>query len=64
MMDIIKSSENFAKKEYAKHDKKHQWNHVESVINIASKLAKFHSEVDLEILKLAVIFHDISYEQY
>lgn len=33
-------------------------------MNIALKLAEFHPEVDLEILKLAVIFHDINYEQY
>ena len=33
-------------------------------MNIALKLVEFHSEADLEILKLAVIFHDISYEQY
>jgi len=63
-MNIIKSSENFARKEYAKHDENHQWNHVEDVINMAMKLAEFHPEADLEILKLAVIFHDISYEKY
>ena len=63
-MDIIKTSEDFAKIEYAKHDEKHQWGHVEDVMNIALKLVKFHPEADLEILKLAVIFHDISYEQY
>jgi HD superfamily phosphodiesterase len=33
-------------------------------MGIALKLAKFHPETDLEILKLAVIFHDISYEKY
>jgi len=64
MMNIIKTSEDFAKKEYAKHDEIHQWNHSEDVMKIALKLAKFYPEVDLEILKLAVIFHDISYEQY
>jgi HD superfamily phosphodiesterase len=64
MMDIIKTSEDFAKKEYAKHDELHQWNHVEDVMNVALKLAEFHPEVDVEILKLAIIFHDISYEKY
>lgn len=64
MIDIIKISEDFAKKEYAKHNESHKWEHVEDVMNIALKLAEFHPEADLEILKLAVIFHDISYEQY
>ena len=64
IMDIIKTSELFAKKEYAKHDEIHQWDHIEDVMNVALKLTKFYSKVDLEILKLAIIFHDISYEQY
>lgn len=63
-MSILKLAEQFAKTEYAKHDEKHQWSHVETVMDIALKLAKFYPEVDLEILKLGVIFHDISYEQY
>lgn len=63
-MSILKIAEKFAKKEYAKHDENHQWTHIKKVMNIALKLAKFHPKVDLEILKLAVIFHDISYEQY
>ena len=63
-MNILQISEEFAKAEYAKHDDHHQWDHVESVMNIALQLAKFYPEVDMEILKLAVIFHDISYEKY
>ena len=30
-------------------------------MEIALQLAKFHPETDLEILKLAVLFHDITY---
>ncbi len=63
-MNIIKTSEDFAKKEYAKHDKMHRWSHVRDVMKIALKLAGFYPETDLEILKLAVIFHDISYQEY
>ncbi len=63
-MDIIKISEDCAKQEYDKHDEKHQWNHVEDVMDISFKLAKLYPLVDLEILKLAVIFHDIIYEKY
>jgi len=63
-MDIVKISEAFAKKEYAKHDERHQWNHVVDVMKISLKLAEFYPLVDLEILKLAVMFHDISYEKY
>lgn len=64
MIDIIKTSEAFAKKEYVKHDERHQWNHVRDVIKIDLKLAGYHPEVDMEILKIAIIFHDISYEKY
>jgi len=63
-MDILKLAEQFAKKEYAKHDADHQWSHVKEVMRIALVLAKSCPNVDLEILKLAIIFHDISYEQY
>ncbi len=63
-MSIIKLAKQFARKEYAKHDEEHQWPHIEAVMEIALKLAKFYPEVDLEVLKLAVIFHDISYEQH
>jgi uncharacterized protein len=63
-MSILELAEQFGKEEYAKHDEFHQWKHAEDVMGIALKLASFHPEVDLEILKLAVIFHDISYEEY
>ncbi len=63
-MDIIKLAEQFARKEYAQHDKKHRWKHVEAVMEIALELAKAYPEADLEILKLAVIFHDISYKKH
>ena len=61
---ILGKSEEFAKKEYAKHDELHQWSHVEGVLEIALKLAENYPEVDMEILKLAVFFHDINYESY
>lgn len=63
-MDILKKSIEFAKQEYAKHEKQHQWDHVKEVMTIALKLARSYPKVDLEILKLAVIFHDVSYSQY
>lgn len=63
-MSILKIAEQFAKKEYSKHDENHQWNHMQNVMKIALKLAKSCPECDLEILKLAVIFHDIRYEKY
>lgn len=63
-MDIIKISKEFAKEEYAKHDSSHQWSHVKDVMDIALRLAKFYPEADIEILKLAIIFHDISYKKY
>jgi len=64
MKEIIKFSEEVAKKEYIKHDSEHQWSHVEEVMGVAFKLVKFYPKVDLEILKLAIIFHDVIYNQY
>jgi len=63
-MDIIKVSKKFAKIEYKKNDKKHQWSHVENVMCTALKLVKFYPAADLEILELAIIFHDIDYHKY
>lgn len=63
-MNIIQLTKQFAKKEYARHDPLHQWNHVEAVMKMAIKLASFYPETDLEILKLSVMLHDISYEKY
>ena len=64
MKNILTLSKQFAQKEYAKHDKNHQWNHVNDVMKIALKLAKHYPKTDMEILKLAIIFHDITYKKY
>ena len=48
-MDIVEISEEFAKKEYAKHDEEHQWDHIEEVMDVALTLAKSYPNVDLEI---------------
>ena len=64
MIDIVTISQKFAKVEYSKHDEYHQWRHVEGVMRVALELAKNYKNVDLEILILAVIFHDISYKRY
>jgi len=63
-MDILKICKDFAKPEYEKHDPMHRWSHVEEVMNIALKLVKFYPDVDLEILKLAIILHDINYDNH
>ena len=60
-MDIIKKAEVFARKEYGKNDPFHQWQHVESVMKRALEIAKHLEGVDYEVLRLAVIFHDIDY---
>ncbi len=59
-MNIIKKAEEFAKKEYKKHDS-HQWAHVQAVLKRALEIAKNFDNVDYEALKIAVIFHDIDY---
>ncbi len=60
-MDIIKKSEDFAKKEYLKNDYIHRWDHVLEVRERALELSKKFKGIDLEALKLAIIFHDIDY---
>ncbi|MFH1294906.1 MAG: HD domain-containing protein [Candidatus Aenigmatarchaeota archaeon] len=62
-MDIIKKSEEFAKEEYKKNDSEHGWNHIAAVRKRALELARNFRGVDIEILELAVIFHDIGYHQ-
>lgn len=60
-MNIIEKAKNFAKKEYGKNDPMHQWNHVEDVMKRALEIANKLEDVDYELLKLGVIFHDIDY---
>jgi HD superfamily phosphodiesterase len=60
-MDIIEDATEFAKKEYKKNDSKHQWPHIEAVMKRALEIACKLKNVDYEILKLSVIFHDIDY---
>ena len=60
-MDIIRKAKKFAKKEYKKNDKNHQWTHVKNVMKRAFVIAKEQKDVNYELLKLAIIFHDIDY---
>ncbi|MBN1376726.1 HD domain-containing protein [Candidatus Woesearchaeota archaeon] len=60
-MDIIEKAILFAKKEYEKNDSFHQWTHVENVMKRALEIANKLKNVDFELLKLGVIFHDIDY---
>lgn len=65
-MDIIKKAEEFAKIEYLKNDPLHQWHHIESVQKRADEIcSKLRGvDIDLEALRLAIIFHDINYHTY
>lgn len=60
-MDIIEKATSFAKEEYQKNDSKHQWSHVEAVMNRATEIAGKLRDVNYELLKLAIIFHDIDF---
>ena len=60
-MDIIKKAEDFAKGEYLKNDPMHQWSHVEAVMKRAMEIASKLKNIDYELLKLAIILHDIDY---
>jgi putative nucleotidyltransferase with HDIG domain len=59
--NIVAKAKKFAKREYKKNDPKHQWSHVEAVMKRALEIADQLKNVDYELLKLAVIFHDIDY---
>ena len=61
MKSLIKKAEKLAKKMCEQNDKDHNWQHVEDVWSIVQKLSKHFPEADLELLKLAVIFHDCDY---
>ena len=63
-MDIIQKAEEFAKKEYKKNDSFHQWSHIQNVLKRALEIAEQLKDVDYEVLKLAIIFHDIDYRKY
>lgn len=59
---IIINAIAFAKVEYEKNDPLHRWSHIENVMKRASEIVeKITIPVDLELLKLAIIFHDIDY---
>lgn len=65
MTNILQETEGFAKLQYTQHDPMHQWDHVLQVMEIAEYLANtVNHEVDMEVLKLAVILHDVSYINY
>lgn len=63
-MNILQKAEKFAKKEYLSNDPKHQWSHIQAVLNRAMEIIKNFKNIDLESLKLAIIFHDIDYTAY
>ena len=54
----------YGRKGYRKNGKRHQWRHVIEVKKIAMIISHEFPEVDLELLELAVIFHDIRYQNY
>lgn len=64
MKGILQKAEEFAKKEYKKNDRNHQWNHVNAVMKRGLKISKNLKNVDYEALKLGIIFHDIDYNNY
>jgi HD superfamily phosphodiesterase len=60
--DLINKAIEFAKVEYEKNDPLHRWSHVHDVMQRASDIAELSNEsIDHELLKLAIIFHDIDY---
>lgn len=63
-MTILERAEAYAKEEYKSNDDFHQWKHVEDVWSRAQQLLREHPDANEEIVRLAVIFHDIDYASY
>lgn len=57
--DIVESTIAFVKKSLQGYDASHDWDHIERVLNLARIIAKSESNVDMELVELAAILHDI-----
>ena len=65
--DIAHEAIQFVKNQLAGHDGSHDWWHVQRVRNLAMKLAQKQIKlqpVDLEVVELAAIFHDVADAKY
>lgn len=59
---IVNKAIEFAKAEYQNNDSFHGWGHIEDVMKRASEIVEaMKGNVDYELLRLAIIFHDIDY---
>lgn len=64
-MSLIEKTEDFVKEELKNNDSSHDWFHIDRVRNLAKKLAEKTSEsVDLEIVELGALLHDIGDWKY
>ena len=61
MEDIVKKVEEIVKRKLK--DRSHDFEHTKRVYKIALKLAKHYDGVDLFVLKLAALLHDIAREE-
>jgi uncharacterized protein len=65
--DVAREAIQFVKSRLAGHDGSHDWWHVQRVRNLAMKLAQKQIKlqpIDLEVVELAAIFHDVADAKY
>ncbi len=59
-MNLLESSIEFVKNKLAGVDPGHDWSHTERVLKLARHIQQSEQKGDLEIIELAVVFHDIA----
>ncbi len=60
MMDVIEKLREIVKKEMEGTDPSHDFLHVTRVYNLCLEIAKYEKNVDLEVLKISALLHDIA----
>lgn len=64
-MSLIRETEEFVKSIVAEYDPSHDWNHIDRVRNNALNIAaKENCEMDIEIVELSALLHDIYDSKY
>ncbi|KAL7423557.1 hypothetical protein Q5752_001137 [Cryptotrichosporon argae] len=64
VQQVVAASEALVKAHMAKYDPSHDWAHVERVRNTALRLARTLPGVDVVVVELAALFHDLADAKY
>lgn len=63
-MPIIEEAESYVINQLKDNDASHDWDHVQRVRKIAKHIGQHEKGVDMEIVDLAALFHEIGDEKY